>query len=243
MAPKARKDSPHQSPAPDVRPPPKRKESPKQKESTTDMDNLENAHPTGQAGVTAVRATVAGSSAKGSQDGDIAALAGMTAEVSQQAGMTAVTATARPTRPTTQDIASTKARSVHAYMREVLPYTQERLLAALRSKGLCKSGTLADQEPLEISEDISRKMNNFRERWNMTNCLHALSTTQLYEASGNVFWLDPSETKFGCHTIPEPEITWAQLDEGAALWTDAAFVSSSENEQYRRYISHSSAWQ
>ena len=113
MAPKARKDSPHQSPAPDVRPPPKRKESPKQKESTTDMDNLENAHPTGQAGVTAVRATVAGSSAKGSQDGDIAALAGMTAEVSQQAGMTAVTATARPTRPTTQDIASTKARSVH----------------------------------------------------------------------------------------------------------------------------------
>ena len=79
-------------------------------------------------------------------------------------------------------------------------------------------------------------MKNFRERWNMANCLHALSTTQLYEAAGNVFWLDRLETQFGSDTIPEPEVTWAQLDEGAALWTDAAFVSSNENEQYRRYI-------
>ena len=70
----------------------------------------------------------------------------------------------------------------------------------------------------------------------MANCVRALSTTQLYEASGNVFWLDPSETQFDWHTIPEPEITWAQLDEGTALWTDAAFLASSENEQYRRYI-------
>ena len=70
----------------------------------------------------------------------------------------------------------------------------------------------------------------------MQHCMASLSSTQIYEASGNIFWLDVLGTKFGEHELIDADVTWRRLLDGAALWGEEAFLSSCDDAQYRRFI-------
>ena len=70
----------------------------------------------------------------------------------------------------------------------------------------------------------------------MDRCLASLTSTQIYEASGNVFWLDVLGDKFGEWSIGDVGVTWHQLQAGASVWSEEAFVSSCEDPEYRRFV-------
>ena len=114
---------------------------------------------------------------------------------------------------------------------------QADLTVFLKKKDAGFTGILADSPPLEISAGAQKSLKNFREPWNMQSCLESLNSTQIYEASGNVFWLDVLGTKFGDLELHDADVTWRRLlDDGAALWSDEAFLSSCDEAQYRRFI-------
>ena len=115
-------------------------------------------------------------------------------------------------------------------MKELVPYVQDRLLALLKTSGAFE-WTLAEAPPLEITGDAKKAFKNFREPWVMKNCLVGLTSTQLYEASGNIFWLDILGTQFGEHVMGDDEVTWRQLEEGMSLWGEDAFISSCDDER------------
>ena len=141
-----------------------------------------------------------------------------------------------PLKPSQGTIDAGVATSVKDYMKELIPYVQERLLAIMKRRDSTFACTLAEAKPVVISKDASKAFKNFREPWVMSNCLDSLTSTQQYEASGNIFWLDILSTQFGEHVLTDAEVTWRQLEEGMALWGEDAFISSSEDERYRRYI-------
>ena len=170
-----------------------------------------------------------------SHDQPVAPQAGLTAN--PKAGLTAnpKAPLARPLKPAQADIDAGVASSVSDYMKELVPYVQERLLALLKTTGAFE-WTLAEAPPLQISSDAQKAFKNFKEPWNMQNCLAALTSTQLYEASGNIFWLDILGTRFGEHVLSDAEVTWRQLEEGMSLWGEDAFISSCDDVRYRRYM-------
>ena len=104
---------------------------------------------------------------------------------SGQAAMTAQT----PTKPSQSDIDAGIATPVKEYMKALIPYVQTQLTAFLKQKDSRFGGDLAEAPPFQISQDAKQAFKNFREPWQMSSCLNALTSTQLYEASGNVFWL------------------------------------------------------
>ena len=122
-------------------------------------------------------------SAQGGGAGAGSGQAGMTAG---QAGMTAQT----PTKPSQSDIDACIAIPVKEDMKALIPYVQTQLTAFLKQKDSRFGGDLAEAPPFQISQDAQKSFKNFREPWQMSSCLNALTSTQLYEASGNVFWLD-----------------------------------------------------
>ena len=121
-------------------------------------------------------------------------------------------------------------------MEALVPSVQEDLTAFLKKRDTGFTGTLADSPPLEISAGAQKSLKNFREPWNMQSCLESLNSTQIYEASGNVFWLDVLGTKFGDLELHDADVTWRRLLDGAALWSEEAFLSSCDEAQYRRFI-------
>ena len=139
-------------------------------------------------------------------------------------------------RPSQGDIDAGVAIPVREYMKALVPSVQAGLTAFLKKKDANFKGTLAELPPLAISATAQKAFKNFREPWNMQNCVAALSSTQNYEASGNIFWLDVMGTKFGEHELTDADVTWRRLVDGAALWSEEAFLSSCEDAQYRRFI-------
>ena len=138
-------------------------------------------------------------------------------------------------RPSQADIDAGVAISVREYMEALVPSVQEDLTAFLKQRSGF-TGTLADSPPLEISAGAQKSLKNFREPWSMQSCLDSLNSTQIYEASGNVFWLDVLGTKFGDLELHDADVTWRRLLDGAALWREEAFLSSCDEAQYRRFI-------
>lgn len=158
---------------------------------------------------------------------------------SNQAGLTATGGGAceAPTKPSQSDIDAGVAIPVRQYMEALIPYVQARLTAFLKQQKAPHCGrSLTEVPPFQISQDAKKSYKNFREPWNMNNCLVALTSTHLYEASGNVFWLDVLGTKFGEYDLTDAEVTWHRLRDAASLWSEEAFVSSCEDPQHRRFI-------
>ena len=174
--------------------------------------------------------------------------AGVTANAEAEAGVTAKAPRLRGddtggpsrktvvVRPSQADIDAGVATSVREYMEALVPSVQADLTAFLKQRSGF-TGTLADSPPLEISAGAQKSLKNFREPWSMQSCLESLNSTQIYEASGNVFWLDVLGTKFGDLELHDADVTWRRLlDDGAALWSEEAFLSSCDEAQYRRFI-------
>ena len=73
----------------------------------------------------------------------------------------------------------------------------------------------------------------------MQRCLDAMSSTDRYEASGSVFWLDTldahwgEESKGGSQVV---SVNWNQLRLAKSNWSQEAFVNSAlDNEGIRRF--------
>jgi len=152
----------------------------------------------------------------------------------QRAGLTANNGEA-PTMPSQSDIESGMAIQVKEYMKALVPYVHAGLTAFLRLRDPNFKG-LAEAKPFEITSDAKVNLKTFRESWQMENCLRALNSTQIYEAAGNVFWLDVLGDKFGEHPLMDAEVTWHRLQNAAAIWSEQAFVASSEDPQHRRFV-------
>ena len=152
----------------------------------------------------------------------------------QQAGLTANNGKA-PTMPSQRDIDSGVAIQVKEYMKALIPYVHAGLTAFLHQKGPDFKG-LAEAKPFEIATDAKINLKSFRESWQMGNCLVALSSTQIYEAAGNVFWFDVLGDQFGEHPLADAEVTWHRMQDAAAIWSELALVASSEDPHHRRFI-------
>ena len=152
----------------------------------------------------------------------------------EQAGLTAINGKA-PTMPSQRDIDSGVAIQVKEYMKALIPYVHAGLTAFLRQKDPDFKG-LAEAKPFEIAADAKRASKNFRESWQMGICLVALTTTQIYEAAGNVFWFDVLGNKFGERPLADAEVTWHRMQVAAAIWSEQALVVSCEDPQHRRFI-------
>ena len=58
-------------------------------------------------------------------------------------------------------------------------------------------------------------------------CLHAIQSTGLYEAGGNLLWVDPQLTWDNGYTIPREEPSWALVTQYAEAFFTAAAVAGS----------------
>ena len=95
------------------------------------------------------------------------------------------TDTAWPTLP--QNIATV---NTHKIMREVVPFVLQRLPRALDADGIAHhSSELAACPPLPIT-DGRNELRNYKEVWSARNCKVSVETSGLYEAGGNLFWVD-----------------------------------------------------
>ena len=179
----------------------------------------------------------AGFTAKSSDDSGLQG-AGFTAKGSDDSGLQGAGLTAkmaRPTKPSQEDIDAGVAMPVKEYMFALIPYVQAKLTTFLFGYHGDR-GALNEIPPFQISADATKTLKNFKEHWRMDRCMASLTTTQMYEASGNVFWLDVLGNKFGEWSIGDVEVTWHQLQIGASVWSEEALVSSCEDPQYRRFI-------
>ena len=87
-----------------------------------------------------------------SHDQPVAPQAGLTAN--PKAGLTANPKA--PLKPAQADIDAGVAGSGNDYMKALVSYVQERLLAFLKTSGAFESQTLAEAPPLEISDDAKK---------------------------------------------------------------------------------------
>ena len=92
-------------------------------------------------------------------------------------------------------------------MREVIPYVTEQLPSLLHKHGILSSpDPMPVRAPLEISE---AKMVSYKEAWNPTNCALSLKKSSLYEAGGNLCWID-GEVVGARLPFEDPPFSWLQ---------------------------------
>ena len=82
--------------------------------------------------------------------------------------------------------------STYKCMRSTIPDVQTTMPERLRTLGMTSLETLVSRGPLQISEAQSLDITGYKEAWNPANCRTAITTTGLYEAGGNLTWLDLS---------------------------------------------------
>ena len=149
--------------------------------------------------------------------------------------------------PSDEEISKGSGASVEQWMAEVIPCVHHHLL--LHLIGIDEQEDLAnplqkplhEHAPLAIVADTTATVKNFKEPWNSKNCVDALTTTDLYEASGSIFWLDTLEwqwlsasTERVAHNVSH--VNWAQLRTAKSNWSEATFVNSAvDNERMRRW--------
>ena len=96
-------------------------------------------------------------------------------------------------------------------MKTVIPWVMNALPSFLLKHNIATitAGDLSAEEPLKIAVGTS-SMSSFKEAWNITNCSEALSTSGVYEAGGNLFWIDP-EVAGTAFTLPAEDPPWGWL--------------------------------
>jgi len=81
--------------------------------------------------------------------------------------------------------------STYTLMRQVVPFVLHAFPAALDGMGIKHEKEMVACPPLPItaSED-GAVLRNFKEVWNPANCKISIETTDMYEAGGNMLWVD-----------------------------------------------------
>ena len=164
-------------------------------------------------------------------------IAGATAKDTAAVGVTTRANQAKVPRPEPSDdeLQSGATMFVQERMADVMPYVQQRLASHLT---YIADKPLSEHAPLEISNDINAAVWNFKEVWNMNRCMQSLSTTDMYEASGNIFWLNNGAVwDHAASTHAKVvSVSWSQIKAAKQNWSEAAFVESSVcKPHFRRF--------
>ena len=105
-------------------------------------------------------------------------------------------------------------------MQEVIPWVLQELPTYMQAAGCWDVGTLCLTQcgPLKIAppslgKDDKKNMKSYKEAWVLANCGKSVGECKMYEAGGNLLWLNPEVwcEKF----IPGPEPSWAWVVECA----------------------------
>ena len=104
-------------------------------------------------------------------------------------------------------------------MRHLIPEVHKELPEALASwSGTANAHLVKDKiyevPPLSIKGTLEEgELSTFKEPWNSTRCVEAVSTTGLYEAALNVIWLDARQTQRLPFTLPMNRPSWSLVVE------------------------------
>ena len=105
-------------------------------------------------------------------------------------------------------------------MQEVIPWVLQELPTYMQSAGCWDVRTLCLTKcaPLKIAppslgKEDKKNMKSYKEAWVLANCGKSVGESKMYEAGGNMLWLNPEVwcEKF----IPGPEPSWAWVVECA----------------------------
>ena len=91
--------------------------------------------------------------------------------------------------------------------------------------GVDMVGELDEQQALSIKKS-EHGLQTFKEKWNWQTCAQILSTTALYEAPGNAFWLRLELPKWQGAELPASRLTYGQIAAGRHMWSDAKYERS-----------------
>ena len=104
-------------------------------------------------------------------------------------------------------------------MRHLIPEVHKELPEALASwSGTANAHLVKDKiyevPPLSIKGTLEEgELPTFKEPWNSTRCVEAVSTTGLYEAALNVIWFDARQTQRLPFTLPMNRPSWSLVVE------------------------------
>ena len=103
-------------------------------------------------------------------------------------------------------------------MRELIPWVLQELPTYLQSTGydLDGRGCLTKRPPLQIqpSKEDKEKMTSYKEAWVLKNCGKSIQQSKMYEAGGNVMWLNPEAWDVD-FSFPAPDPSWVWVGECA----------------------------
>ena len=129
--------------------------------------------------------------------------------------------------------------STYKCMRSIIPFVQTTMPDRLRTLGMTGLETLVSCGPLQISEAQSLDITGYKEAWSPANCRTAITTTGLYEAGGNLTWLDLSLGTAGQpgDMIPREEPSWMLIKSYAEqFFSTASVITLSDPKHAERRV-------
>ena len=93
-------------------------------------------------------------------------------------------------------------------LKKVVPWVLHNLPKMLKQEGLIENGdTMQNHMPLQIQAGTDC-VTSFKEVWNTANCDHSLTQSNLYEAGGNLCWVDPEVVEESPLPMEDPPLSW-----------------------------------
>ena len=102
-------------------------------------------------------------------------------------------------------------------MRHIIPQVIQKLPEALASRaGSCNAHVISDcvyqVQPLAIKAKIGDgEISSYKDPWSSEICLHAVTTTGLYEAAVNICWLDALQQAKLPFDLPMDRPAWSTV--------------------------------
>ena len=127
------------------------------------------------------------------------------------------------------------------YIKELIPcvlYRLQMYLTRPPAGSFLESSAreLREHQPLAIKDmKAGDALTTFREAFSFQNAQRSLGISGLYEAAGNLFWLDVLNNHWEGTDLQGSDLTWTQLVAARTLWDRQALIASCpENESLRR---------
>jgi hypothetical protein len=123
------------------------------------------------------------------------------------------------------------------YLAMLVRSVDDRLVQLLRREpavgGVSLQGALYQQAPLTIDGD--GRLQTTKEHWRWDNCRMSLTSKQIYEAPGTLFWLSKAPPSWGGELLPAATMRYQMMGGGRLVWSDEKFMRSSDDPLKRRY--------
>ena len=107
--------------------------------------------------------------------------------------------------------------NTHQTMKALVPWLRQELPAVLANFGLTAAAQAVEKfcplaiEAVAASSDLSSSaLSSYKETWNPANCKVAIESASMYEAGGNLMWLDPGFVGEAAALL-HPEPAWGTV--------------------------------